>query len=110
MPELPDITVYLEALESRILNRTLQRVQIAGPSLLRTADPSAQAAEGHMAVELRRIGKRIAVGFDNDVWLVLHLMIAGRLHWRGQTKAPEKAKKPDGRRTLAAFLFDSGRL
>ena len=102
MPELPDITVYLEALESRILNRTLQRVQIAGPSLLRTADPAPQADEGHTVVELRRIGKRIAVGFDNDVWLVLHLMIAGRLHWS------DKSKKPDGRRTLAAFLFDSG--
>jgi formamidopyrimidine-DNA glycosylase len=108
MPELPDITVYLEALESRVLHRMLQRVQIAGPSLLRTADPAPQAAEGHTVVELRRIGKRIAVGFDNDVWLVLHLMIAGRLHWRGQTKAQERPKKPDGRRTLAAFLFDSG--
>src|SRR5580704_868682 len=102
MPELPDITVYLEALESRILGRTLQRVQIAGPSLLRTADPAPQTAEGHSVVALRRIGKRIAVGFDNGVWLVLHLMIAGRLHWS------EKPKKPDGRRTLAAFLFDSG--
>jgi formamidopyrimidine-DNA glycosylase len=102
MPELPDITVYLEALEPRILNRTLERVQIAGPSLLRTADPSPQAAEGRTVVELRRIGKRIAIGFDNGVWLVLHLMIAGRLHWS------DKVKKPDGRRTLAAFLFDSG--
>ena len=102
MPELPDITVYLEALESRILNHTLERVQIAGPSLLRTTDPSPQAAEGHTVTALRRIGKRIAVGFDNGVWLVLHLMIAGRLHWS------DKPKKPDGRRTLAAFLFDSG--
>src|SRR5580704_1126317 len=108
MPELPDITVYLEALESRVLHRILQRVQIAGPSLLRTADPAPQVVEGHAAVELRRIGKRIAVGFDNDVWLVLHLKIAGRLHWRGQTQAQERPKKPDGRRTLAAFLFDSG--
>src|SRR5580704_19171613 len=102
MPELPDITVYLEALESRVLHRILQRVQIAGPSLLRTADPAPQVAEGHAAVELRRIGKRIAVGFDNDVWLVLHLMIAGRLHW------VTKRVKPDGRRTLAAFEFESG--
>jgi formamidopyrimidine-DNA glycosylase len=102
MPELPDITVYLEALEPRILNHTLRRIQIAGPSLLRTADPAPQAVEGHRVVELRRIGKRIAMGFDNDVWLVLHLMIAGRLHWS------EKPKKPDGRRTLAAFLLDSG--
>jgi formamidopyrimidine-DNA glycosylase len=102
MPELPDITVYLEALEPRILNHTLEHVQIAGPSLLRTADPAPQAAEGRTVVALRRIGKRIAIGFDNGVWLVLHLMIAGRLHWN------EKPKRPDGRRTLAAFLFDSG--
>jgi formamidopyrimidine-DNA glycosylase len=102
MPELPDVTVYLEALESRILNHVLERVQIAGPSLLRTADPALQAAEGRTVIALRRIGKRIAIGLDNNVWLVLHLMIAGRLHWS------EKAKKPDGRRTLAAFLFDSG--
>jgi formamidopyrimidine-DNA glycosylase len=102
MPELPDITVYLEALETRILNRTLQRVQIAGPSLLRTAEPPPQRAEGHTVTALLRIGKRIAIGFDNDIWLVLHLMIAGRLHWS------DKPKKPDGRRTLAAFLFDSG--
>jgi len=102
MPELPDVTVYLEALEPRVLNRTLERVQIAGPSLLRTADPAPQAAEGHTVTALRRMGKRIAIGFDNGVWLVLHLMIAGRLHWS------DKPKKPDGRRTLAAFLFDSG--
>jgi formamidopyrimidine-DNA glycosylase len=102
MPELPDVTVYLEALEPRVLNHTLERVLIAGPSLLRTADPAPQAAEGHAVTALGRIGKRIAIGFDNGVWLVLHLMIAGRLHWS------EKPKKPDGRRTLAAFLFDSG--
>jgi formamidopyrimidine-DNA glycosylase len=102
MPELPDITIYLEALEPRILNHTLQRVQIAGPSLLRTADPPPEAAEGHTVIGLRRIGKRIAIGFDNEVWLVLHLMIAGRLHWT------QKPAKPDGRRTLAAFQFDSG--
>jgi len=110
MPELPDITVYLEALEPRILNHVLDRVQIAGPSLLRTADPPPQAAEGHPVIALRRIGKRIAIGFDNDMWLVLHLMIAGRLHWRVKSKEPDKPKKPDGRRTLAAFLFASGGL
>jgi len=102
MPELPDITVYLEALEPRVLHRTLQRVDIAGISLLRTVEPPVTAAEGHAVTALRRIGKRIAIGFDNDVWFVLHLMIAGRLHWS------EKPKKADGRRTLAAFLFDSG--
>jgi formamidopyrimidine-DNA glycosylase len=102
MPELPDITVYIEALEQRILERTLQRVEIAGPSLLRTVEIPIQAAEGRTVVELRRIGKRIAIGLDNEIWLVLHLMIAGRLHWS------PKPKQPDGRRTLAAFLFDSG--
>jgi len=102
VPELPDVTVYLEALEPRILNRTLERALIAGPSLLRTADPPVQNAEGHKVIALRRIGKRIAMGFDGGLWLVLHLMIAGRLHWS------DKPKRPDGRRTLAAFLFDSG--
>src|ERR1700733_5678252 len=102
MPELPDITVYLEALETRILRRTLERVQIAGPSLLRTAEVPITDAEGRVVTALRRVGKRIAIGLDNQVWLVLHLMIAGRLHWSA------KPKQPDGRRTLAAFLFDSG--
>jgi formamidopyrimidine-DNA glycosylase len=102
MPELPDITVYLEALDRRILGHTLQRVQIGGPSLLRTADPPVAAAQGQKVRELRRVGKRIAIGLDNDIWLVLHLMIAGRLHWS------ERSKTPDGRRTLAAFDFDSG--
>ena len=104
MPELPDIAVYLEALESRILGRVLEKVQIAGPFLLRTADPAPETAAGRQVIALRRIGKRIAIGLDNDLWLVLHLMIAGRLHWSGQRKIP------DGRRVLAAFHFDSGTL
>ena len=104
MPELPDIAVYLEALDQRIMGSTLQRVLIGGPFLLRTVDPPLEAALGHKVSALRRIGKRIAIGFDNDVWLVLHLMIAGRLHWS------ERARKPDGKRTLAAFEFDSGTL
>jgi formamidopyrimidine-DNA glycosylase len=104
VPELPDITVYIEALEQRILNHTLERALIAGPFLLRTAETPVSAVEGHVVTALRRIGKRIAIGFDNDVWLVLHLMIAGRLHWS------TKRKKPDGRRVLAAFDFDSGSL
>ncbi|HLX42416.1 MAG TPA: DNA-formamidopyrimidine glycosylase family protein [Bryobacteraceae bacterium] len=104
MPELPDIAVYIEALEARILGSNLRRVQIGSPFLLRTAEPPVDAAVGHKVTGLRRIGKRIAIGFDNDVWLVLHLMIAGRLHWS------DKAKKPDGRRTLAAFDFDAGTL
>ncbi len=101
MPELPDITVYIEALERRVLGRTLLRAEIAGPFLLRTERTAAECV-GHRVTELRRIGKRIAFGFDGAPWIVLHLMIAGRLHWSA------KAKKPDGRRTLAAFTFDSG--
>jgi formamidopyrimidine-DNA glycosylase len=104
MPELPDVTVYIEALESRIRGEILQRAEIAGPFLLRTADPPVNSGNGHRVSELRRIGKRIAIGFDNDIWLVLHLMIAGRLHWS------PKYKRPDGRRTLATFVFDSGSL
>ena len=93
MPELPDITVYIEALEQRISGHTLTQAQIASPFLLRTIEPPVAACVGHKVSALRRVGKRIAIGFDNDMWLVLHLMIAGRLHWF------EKAKKPDGRRT-----------
>ena len=83
VPELPDIVVYIGALEPRILGRTLEKIRFASPFLLRTVDPPARAVEGHSLRELRRVGKRIAMGFDNDMWLVLHLMIAGRLHWRG---------------------------
>lgn len=101
---MPDITVYLEALQQRILGGTLQRVLIGGPFLLRTADPPVSATFGHKVSKLRRIGKRIAIGMDNGIWLVLHLMIAGRLHWS------ERRKIPDGRRVLAAFDFDSGTL
>ena len=81
MPELPDVTVYLEALESRLLGQTLERAVLKNPFLLRTADPPLQSCEGHRVVALRRVGKRIAIGFDNDRWLLIHLMIAGRLHW-----------------------------
>lgn len=104
MPELPDITVYLEALERRVLGHVLQRARIAGPFLLRTAAPPVDSVQEQKVAELRRIGKRIAMGFANGHWLVLHLMIAGRLHWK------TKAVIPDGRRTLAAFEFDSGTL
>jgi len=104
MPELPDVTVYIEALDRRIVGHVLERVQIAGPFLLRTAAPPMDAVQGHKVISLRRIGKRIAIGFDNDIWLVFHLMIAGRLHWS------EKRKTPDGRRTLAALDFDNGTL
>ena len=102
MPELPDVVVYLEALQPRILGRTLERVRIGGPFLLRTADPPLDSTFGHRVVALRRVGKRIAMGLDGDLWLVLHLMIAGRLHWS------ERVGASGGRRTLAVFEFDSG--
>ncbi|MEZ5352403.1 MAG: DNA-formamidopyrimidine glycosylase family protein [Bryobacteraceae bacterium] len=105
MPELPDITVYVEALESRILGATLRRVRMASPFLLRTASPAVADAEGHTVTGIRRVGKRIAIGVDNDIFLVLHLMIAGRLHW-----SKPGAKIPGGRRGLAAFDFESGTL
>jgi formamidopyrimidine-DNA glycosylase len=104
MPELPDITVYIEALERRILGHVLERVRIASPFLLRTANPPIDSAMNHKVVSLRRIGKRIAIGLDNDIWLVFHLMIAGRLHWL------QRRVTPDGKRVLAAFEFDSGTL
>ncbi len=104
MPELPDIVVYMEALERRILGHVLERIQVPGPSLLRTANPPIDSICNHTVTALRRIGKRIAIGFDNDLWLVIHLMIAGRLHWS------ERRIVPDGRRTLAALDFDSGTL
>ncbi|MGC2695889.1 MAG: DNA-formamidopyrimidine glycosylase family protein [Candidatus Angelobacter sp.] len=104
MPELPDIVVYIEALEQRVVGHKLESAEIRGPSLLRTATPPVEALNDHAVTELRRVGKRIAFHFDNDLWLVFHLMIAGRLHWS------EKRKTADGRRTLAAFNFDSGTL
>jgi formamidopyrimidine-DNA glycosylase len=104
MPELPDISAYLSALEERIVGQPLEHVRIASAFLLRTAQPPVTDAEGHRVSELRRIGKRIAVGLDNDVWLVLHLMIAGRLHWR------PRAVKLSGRNNLAAFDFPNGSL
>ncbi|HJX84322.1 MAG TPA: DNA-formamidopyrimidine glycosylase family protein [Candidatus Angelobacter sp.] len=104
MPELPDVVVYIEALEQRVLGRMLQRADVRGPLLLRTADPPLESINGRTVTAVRRVGKRIALGFDNDVWLVLHLMIAGRLHWK------QRRVVPDGRRTLAAFDFDSGQL
>jgi formamidopyrimidine-DNA glycosylase len=104
MPELPDIAAYLWALESRIVGQPLEHLRIASAFLLRTVDPPPSSVEGHTVRSLRRIGKRIAIGFDNDIWLVLHLMIAGRLHWR-----PVGAKL-SGRHQLAAFDFPHGSL
>jgi len=104
MPELPDITAYISALEPRIVGQPLEHVRLASVFLLRTADPPLAAVEGRIVRELRRIGKRIAIGFDDELWLVLHLMIAGRLHWR------PPAAKLAGRNTLAAFDFPAGSL
>src|SRR5688500_17022184 len=107
MPELPDVTVYIEALEARIRGQTLAGVRLASPALLRTALPPMKSAAGRRVRRIRRIGKRIALGLDpadgdDGLWLVLHLMIAGRLHWR------EPAAKLAGRHALAAFDFAQG--
>src|SRR5271170_4258885 len=104
MPELPDIAAYLSALEPRIVGKPLERVRLASAFLLRTAQPPLTSVEGRTVLELRRIGKRIAIGVEGDLWLVLHLMIAGRLHWR-----PPGAKL-GGRNNLAAFDFPLGSL
>ena len=104
MPELPDIAAYISALEARISGQPLQRVRLASVFLLRTVDPPLSAVEGKTVHALRRVGKRIAIGVVGDIWLVLHLMIAGRLHWK-----PPQAKLA-GRNALAAFDFPSGSL
>jgi len=104
MPELPDIAAYITALEPRIVGQRLTRVRLGSPFLLRTVKPTLAEVEGQVVREVRRVGKRIALGVENDLWLVLHLMIAGRLHWRG------REAKLAGRRTLAAMDFPDGSL
>jgi formamidopyrimidine-DNA glycosylase len=104
MPELPDVTAYISALESRIVGQPLEQVRLASPFLLRTVQPPLASVEGRFVRELRRIGKRIVIGVDDDLWLALHLMIAGRLHWRAA------GAKLVGRQTLAAFDFPNGSL
>jgi formamidopyrimidine-DNA glycosylase len=104
MPELPDIVAYISALETRIVGQPLEHVRVAGPFLLRTVQPPLASVEGREVRALRRIGKRIAIGVDGDLWLVLHLMIAGRLHWK------PKGAKLAGRQSLAAFDFPNGSL
>ncbi len=104
MPELPDIEVYTEALAARVLRQPLQRVRIATPFLLRSADPPMAEAEGRVVVAVRRLGKRIVLALDGDLFLALHLMIAGRLHWK------EPGARPPGRVGLAAFDFPTGTL
>jgi formamidopyrimidine-DNA glycosylase len=104
MPELPDIEAYIAALEPRVMGLPVERIRLASPFLLRTTTPPLCEAEGRTVRELRRVGKRIAIGLEGDLWLVLHLMIAGRLHW----KPPHAALK--GRQNLAAFDFPPGSL
>jgi formamidopyrimidine-DNA glycosylase len=104
LPELPDVVVYIEALEKRILGQRLESVRIVSPFLLRTVDPPLESTNGKIVQRLRRVGKRIAIGVEDDLWLVLHLMIAGRLHWRARGV---KVSKPRG---LAAFDFPIGSL
>jgi formamidopyrimidine-DNA glycosylase len=104
MPELPDIAAYIVALEARIVGLPIERVRLTSPFLLRSVEPPLVDLQGRVVRELRRIGKRIAIGAEGDLWLVLHLMIAGRLHWR-----PRDAKL-GGRRNLVAFDFQNGSL
>jgi formamidopyrimidine-DNA glycosylase len=104
MPELPDITVYIEALEQRLRGARLESTRITHPFLLRTFEPPISALHGRRVVGLRRVGKRIAIGFEGDHWLLVHLMIAGRLHWLSN---PLPGK---GRAALAYFVFDTGTL
>jgi formamidopyrimidine-DNA glycosylase len=104
MPELPDIAAYISALEPRIVGQPIKRVRLASPFLLRTVEPPIVDVEGRIVRQLRRIGKRIAIGVEGDLWLVLHLMIAGRLHWR------TPGAKLSGRQSLAAFDFPNGSL
>jgi formamidopyrimidine-DNA glycosylase len=104
VPEYPDIVVYIEALEKRILGQTLQRVSVGSPFLLRTAVPPLTAVEGKKVLQIQRLGKRICIGLEGDLWLVLHLMIAGRLHWyEGKVKGSKSQR-------LATFEFTSGAL
>ncbi len=107
MPEFPDIVVYIEALEQRIMGETLERVQLGSPFLLRTTTPPLANVEGKKVMHFRRLGKRICIGLEEDLWLVLHLMIAGRLHWHG---GPSKLSRSPKNRGLAAFQFANGTL
>ena len=104
MPELPDVTVYIEALEERVLNQTILRVRIASPFVVRSFDPPIREAEGKTIAGLRRVGKRIVLELEDELFLVFHLMIAGRLHWK-----PRNAKIAR-RYGLAAFDFENGTL
>jgi formamidopyrimidine-DNA glycosylase len=104
MPELPDVVVYLECLHARVVGQPLEKVRLSSPFLLRSVDPPLTAAEGKQVLGLRRLGKRLVFALEDDLFLVLHLMIAGRLHWK------ERGAKPPGKIGLAAFDFPNGTL
>jgi len=104
MPEFPDIEIYIEALRERISGRPVRAVRIAHPFLLRTVEPTPSTLENQPVTDVRRIGKRIAIGAENDVWMVIHLMIAGRLHWHEANAALKR------RTEIAALDFDNGSL
>src|SRR5260370_6886979 len=104
MPELPDVTVYVEALQARLIDHRLIRCFVKGPFLLRSASPPLSSTQDRTVIEVRRLGKQIAIGLSGSLWLVLHLKIAGRLHWK------TAAVKPGGRNLLAVFEFDNGSL
>ena len=104
MPELPDLTIYLEALEARIQGRPLERVRLLSPFFLRTVEPPIEQAEGRRVASLRRLGKRIVLGLDGGLFLLIHLMIAGRLHWKPRGSLPPR------RMALAALDFPTGSL
>src|SRR5689334_19547378 len=111
MPELPDITLYIEALRQRILGLRLERTRVLSPFLLRSVDPPLDAVQGQRVVAFERLGKRIAIGFENDVWLVLHLMIAGRLQWRADwpTKLTALAPLPLGFVSGTLLMVEDGK-
>ena len=104
MPELPDVEAYLFALRERVMGQVLEDVRVGGSFFLRTVAPKLESANGRRVVELRRVGKRVAIGLEGEIWLVIHLMIAGRFHWK------ERGAKLGGRNTLASFDFENGSL
>lgn len=104
MPELPDITIYIEALEERVVNHVIEKISIRGPSLLRTFEPAVEDCENRAIVGVRRIGKRIVFDLDDELFIVIHLMIAGRFRWK------KPGLRPSGKIELAAFNFEQGTL
>ena len=106
MPELPDIALYIERLDQRVHGRTLQRIRVFSPFFVRTFDPPLSEAEGRKVTELRRVGKRIAIGVERGLWLIIHLMVAGRLQWLAETVESKSKNKNQ----LAAFDFENGTL